>query len=219
MITFLVEEGIRGIIGALFFAFTQRVTPNKIEWVNTYKPEPEDVLFQLHTSEPDIKRVEKALIKYAGLDVIADMNTCLCLNDKKANIIVFNYASAILTSRRRIKDLVYYPDVYEFFEGIDKVNEEIERTCSFIRLTPNLNGLHFAEFCPVNDLTKPVARSLATKYQKTPFVLHDIRRGKIAISNGRSLYYENCGNNTGFDREKTERYYNELKNKYCIKKA
>ena len=219
MVTFLVEEGLRGIIGALFFAFTQKITPNKIEWFNSYKPLKEDVLFHLRTSEIDLKRVERAIIKYAGLDAIADMNTCLCLNDKKVNIIVFNYASAILSARTNIKDQLCYPDVYEFFEGVNKVNEEIDRTCKFIRLNSTDNGLHFAEFCPNNDLTKPVARKMASKYQKTPFVLHDIRRGKIAISNGKTLYYENCSTSTGFDKDKTEKYYTELKKKYCIKKA
>ena len=218
MDTFLVDEGLRGVISALFFTFTLKRTPKKIEYEKDYVFCPEDTLFTLRTCEKDVKRVENALIKYGGLDILRDMRLCLCYDNNSPYLAVFNYGKAVLTARRNLKNELAYPDVWEFFSRINKVNDEVLITSQQLRFRESRSGTLFAEYCPNNDITRLLLPVFFKQYKNRSFIIHDLRRGNIGISNGKQFYLENSLANCRFNQEQAQKHYKQLSEKYCFNK-
>lgn len=218
MDTFLVDEGLRGVISALYFAFTLKRTPKKIECEKTYIPCPDDLVFTLRTSEQDVKRVERALIKYSGISILNDMKICLCYDNESPYLAVFNYASAVLSARRDLKNELSYPDVWEFYSRLNEVKSEVSKTIKTLAFRNSLSGTLLAEYCPNNDITRLLLPSLFKQYPKKAFILHDLRRGIIGISNGKQLYCESADMNFGFSANTRQKRYNEISLKYSFNK-
>lgn len=218
MNTFLVDEGVRGVLAALFVAYTEKITPNKIECEKDYKPVQDDLPLYLRAAECDIQRVERALVRYAGLQILSDIKACLCFDGNKRYMTAYNYAHAVLESRRDIKQELSYPDVWEFFERVREVKKEAEYFIQSIKFRQNECGVVYAQYCPDNDITKLIMPSLFKQSPSKKFIVHDIRRNFVGICNGRDFYYEKQDSKGGFNFEKAQKYYQSIQEKYSIKK-
>ena len=88
---FIVENGINGLLSALFISFYEKIIPDVVEDVSLYQPRLDAINIKITTNIPNAERVKKALFKYGGDDIIAHLRVCLSSCDNHALTYAFNY--------------------------------------------------------------------------------------------------------------------------------
>ncbi|MBQ9513735.1 MAG: TIGR03915 family putative DNA repair protein [Clostridia bacterium] len=216
MTIFNVKKGIDGILSALFVAFTERIIPDEI----TPKCQP----FQLRLENEiinigeidkhDTDRVKNALFNYAGNSIIRYMNIVLTSDRIDIYTVVFRYAYKILQKRRDISDMLADEDVMEFRYEFNKINFEKHRIEGFLRFNETVNGVLYAPFSPDNNIIELVAPHFLSRLPRQPFIIHDVKRKRIAISDGFHLRYDITDKTAVLNLSKNEKDLLSLWKKY-----
>ena len=190
MNVFIIERSLNGIFSALFISFTKKIRPVKIADGKIYAQEIGDKPIKILIDLSHAKRVESALIKYCGYDVINRMRTCLLCSEERTSLIVFNFAYAILNARKNICTNLSCSEISEFVFTEQKVWAERHQILGFLRFTESESGVIYAQYAPDNDITSIVAPHFLKRLSGIPFIIHDVKRNKIAISDGERLKLE-----------------------------
>lgn len=102
--------------------------------------------------------------------------------------IAFRYfrllAKTKLPVRQRLADL----DVFKAVECIRKVGWEIHKLHGFIRFMETQSGALYAPFSPDNDICDLLAPHFCARLTDFPFVLHDVKRKKATVYDGKTLF-------------------------------
>ena len=59
----------------------------------------------------------------------------------------------------------------------------------FLRFHETVRGVLYAVYSPDNDITELIAPHYLSRLGVQPFIIHDLKRGRIAISDGISIRY------------------------------
>ena len=192
MIIFNVQKGIDGVLSALFVSFTEKIIPDEI----TPKCQPfqlslENQIINIGSIEKDnLKRVKNALFSYAGNNIIRYMNIVLMSERRDIYTLVFRYAYKILQKRENIASMLSDEDVLAFRYEFNKVNFEKHRIEGFLRFSETVNGVLYAHFSPDNNIIELVAPHFLSRLPRQPFLIHDVKRKRIAISDGFHIRYD-----------------------------
>lgn len=85
---------------------------------------------------------------------------------------------------KRLADL----DVFHAVECMKKVRFEIHRFHGFIRFMETASGALYAPFSPDNDICDLLAPYFRGRFPQFPFVIHDVKRKKAAIYDGKTIF-------------------------------
>ena len=66
----------------------------------------------------------------------------------------------------------------------------------------------YAKYIPDNDITELIAPHFLRRLGNLPFIIHDGKRGKIAISNGKSLEFRHTDLPANFVPSENEKEFN-----------
>ncbi len=214
MIVFTVEKGVNGILCALFYSFTNRINPDKVVCGDKYQTAIYDQIYQITATKADTARVQNALTTYAGKNIISELKKCLCLDTAEAYTTAFNYAKKILLVRAGIKYDYSCPEVWAFTASLQKVEHEIHRMYGFVRFMESENGILYAQIAPDNDIAYLIAPHFLNRLGDCPFIIHDLKRGNIAISNGKALKFARTTQKAMFTPSEQQLYFEQLWKKY-----
>ena len=184
---FTIDNNIYGILSALYFSFTENIIPDLIEDVKTYQPRFDGVIINVPTTQSFSERVKTALFKYAGDDIIYHLKICLMCKENTALIYAFNYAYLILKYRTDVSEMLGEKAVSDFSYTVQKVLHERHVFTGLIRFRESLRGVLYARFSPDNDIVELLAPHFLKRLGKTPFIIHDISRNKLVMSDGNKL--------------------------------
>ena len=187
MKTFIVENGINGILSALFISFSEKIFPDSVEDEKLYQPRLDGVNIKIATNIQNAERVKKALFKYGGDDIIAHLRVCLSSCDSRALTYAFNYGYLTLKQRTDVSKNLSEKFVSDFSYIVQKVLHERHILTGMLRFAESSSGVLYARYSPDNDVTSILAPHFLKRLGHTPFIIHDVKRGKIAISNGRAI--------------------------------
>ncbi len=141
----------------------------------------------VETDESLAERVKNRLLSY-DRDCLRDLDTLLRSGEDGNEQIAFRYfrllAKEKLPVDKRLADL----DVFRAVECMKKVGHEIHKFHGFIRFMETQSGALYAPFSPDNDICDLLAPHFRARLPKFPFVLHDVKRGKAAVYDGKSLF-------------------------------
>ncbi len=119
---------------------------------------------------------------------MSDLDFLLRSGQENNEQIAFRYfrllAKAKLPIGNRLADL----DVFNAVEHIKKVKFEIHRMHGFIRFMESKNGVLYAPFSPDNDICDLLLSHFRARLPNFPFVLHDVKRKKAAVYDGRHSF-------------------------------
>ncbi len=132
-------------------------------------------------------RVENRLLSF-DRDCIRDLDTLLRSGEDMHEQIAFRYFRLLAKEKvpvgKRLADL----DVFRAVECMRKVGHEVHKLHGFIRFMETASGALYAPFSPDNDICDLLAPHFKARLPQYPFVLHDVRRKKAAVYDGRHLF-------------------------------
>ena len=211
---FIVENHIDGILSALYLSFTEKIIPDFIEDVSIFQPRFDGAIINVPTNTLNAERVKTALFKYGGDDIIYQMKICLMSSEHTALLYAFNYAYLTLKYRKDISNMFSNKAVSDFSYTLQKVLHERHILTGMIRFRESINGVLYARFSPDNNIVSLLAPHFLRRLGRIPFILHDVSRNKIAISDGNSIKTDFTNLPANFTPAENETKISELWKKY-----
>ncbi len=211
---FIIDKSVDGILSALYISFTEKLTPDLVVDNMTYQPQLDYLPIEIETNLEHANRVKTALFKYGGCDIIAHLKVCLLSCEKNALLVAFNYAHFMLEKRQDVSNMLAEKKVSSFSFLVQKVLHERHIMLGFLRFRESANGVLYAQFAPDNDIVELLAPHFLRRLSSTPFIIHDGKRNKIAISNGRTIKVQFTDLPANFSPSQNEENFNLLWKKY-----
>ncbi|MBO7149470.1 MAG: TIGR03915 family putative DNA repair protein [Clostridia bacterium] len=211
---FVIEKSIDGILSALYISFTEKLVPDLVIDNISYQPLIDCLPIEIETNIEHANRVKTALFKYGGCDIIAHLKVCLLSCEKDALLVAFNYAYFMLEKRQDVSNMLAEKKVSDFSFLIQKVLHERHIMLGFLRFKESANGVLYAQCAPDNDIVELLAPHFLRRLSSTPFIIHDGKRNKIAISNGRTIKVQFTDLPANFSPSQNEENFNLLWKKY-----
>ncbi|MBO5068014.1 MAG: TIGR03915 family putative DNA repair protein [Clostridia bacterium] len=214
---FIIDNHIDSLLSALFFSFTEKIKPDEVLNKKTYQPRLDAITMEIVTDKKKADRVKTALFKYGGDDVIAHIKVCMLSCDQKALTVAFLYAHFMLEKRKDTSEFLGEKCVSDFSYTVQKVLHERHIVSGFLRFQESSHGVMYAKYAPDNDITALLAPHFLRRLGAIPFIIHDGKRNKIAISNGRSIKIEHTDLPSNFCPSENEEDFMSLWRKYFDK--
>ena len=211
---FVIEKSVDGILSALYVSFTEKLIPDLVVDNMTYQPQIDYLPIEIETNLEHANRVKTALFKYGGNDIIAHIKVCLLSCEKDALLVAFNYAHFMLEKRQDVSNMLAEKKVSSFSFLVQKVLHERHIMLGFLRFKESANGVLYAQCAPDNDIVELLAPHFLRRLSSTPFIIHDGKRNKIAISNGRTIKVQFTDLPANFSPSQNEENFNLLWKKY-----
>lgn len=187
MTIFLTEKTLTGLSSALFYSFTERVIPDSVFEYGTVMQNLTDNHIVIERDAKTARRVNTALTKYAGTQIIDYLKICLLSCDDNAINAAFNYAYFTLLERRNVSEILSDKRVSDFYYIIKKVLNEKHRFTGFIRFKETASGILYAPYSPDNDITELLCPHFVSRLSAVPFIIHDIKRNIAGVSDGKNF--------------------------------
>ncbi len=211
---FVIDNDINGLLSALFISFTEKIYPDSVCDKAIYQPRIDAVCINVITDKVKAERVKKALFAYGGSDVIAHLKVCLSSCSPCAISTAFFYAYYMLEKRCDISEYMNDKRVSDFSYTVQKVLHERHIMTGFLRFMQSSNGIMYAPYEPDNDITSLLAPHFLRRLGATPFVIHDVKRNKVAISNGTTIKILFTNLPANFCPSENEQHFTLLYKKY-----
>jgi probable DNA metabolism protein len=211
---FTIDYSIDGLLSALFISFTEKIIPDKVENVKDFQPRFDAIIINVKTNVTHAERVKAALFKYGGNDVIAHLKVCLMSCDLNALTYAFNYAYYMLKMRDDVSNRLAEKCVSDFSYAVQKVLHERHIVTGFLRFKESANGVLYAQYSPDNDITAILAPHFLRRLGNNPFIIHDLKRNVIAISNGKTIKNTVTNLPPSFTPAQAEKELNDLWRRY-----
>ena len=187
MKTFLIEKDIESLFSALFKSFYDKIIPDKVALKNGYLPILGEEVYSILTDKDLSSRVENALIKYGGFELLNDVKLSLCSSNKNILSIVFNFLYLTFYSKKDISCDLSCSYVCDFNYEVTKVKKEIFRAYSSLKFTKNEDGIIYSAFSPTSDIIEKISPYYVKKLSGLPFIIFDIKRNKSVIYDGKKI--------------------------------
>lgn len=214
MTVFVTEKSMNGLLCALFKSFTEKIIPDNVTDGKLFQPQLGDFLVKITPDEKHAERVKAALIKYGGYPTISTIRACLLSCNDNCMKAAFGFAYKTLSLRTDVSGNLADPLVSEFTFIVRKVTSEIHSMKGFLRFKESVGGVIYADYSPDNDITELLAPHFLQRLSGLPFIIHDVKRGKIAISNGFKLKYDVTDKLACFTPSQNESEFEKLWKKY-----
>jgi probable DNA metabolism protein len=101
--------------------------------------------------------------------------------------IAFRYFRVLAEHKTPVNKRLANPDVFAAVECIKKVGHEIHKLHGFVRFMETANEVLYAPITPDNDVCDLLAPHFKARFPFLPFVIHDVKRQKAAVYNGKIL--------------------------------
>lgn len=181
------EKNTDSLLTAVFIAYKDKLFSVKIEEKGILQPSFDTEFISFTADKTMAERVEKALIGYAGTSVMTDVYLCLLSCEHDCLDTAFNYICRFFDLKQDVSENFADPVVLKFTDTVKKVTNERHRFLGFLRFSENENGILYAPLSPDNDIAELIAPHFLSRLSGIPFVIHDVKRNKAVLSNGKSL--------------------------------
>ncbi len=140
--------------------------------------------------QTDENKAEKAKKRLCSFDknCIRELALLLRSGEEDCEQVAFAYLRYLAQCKRPVRsdlanDAAFTADTY-----LRKVGLEIHRFHGFIRFIETQSGALYAPFSPDNDICDLLVPHFRARLPKFPFVLHDVKRKKAAVYDGKNVF-------------------------------
>ena len=184
MNVFFIENGIDGLLSSIYFSFEKKILPDKVTDGNGYQQELTDSEFYIKTDMEKANKIADSLTRYGGYDVIRRIKSCMLSCEPNAFLYAFRFAYKTLYYKKDLSGALSDKTVSDFAFTEQKVWTEAHRIKGFLRFAESHGGVIYARYSPDNDVTELIAPHFLKRLSGLSFVIHDIKRNKVAVSDG-----------------------------------
>ena len=172
----------------MYISFTEKIIPDKI--IDRNIPRKSFIgITLISTDHQHAERVGKALVGYSGQQIIDKLCNCLLSDDERALDVSFFVAYNTLLTRSDFYKRTEIAKVMQFLYIEDKIVREKNLIIKTLEFSESDGGILYAHYSPNGNISTLIAPYFYKKYQRLPFVLHDIKRGRIIASNGYTMHF------------------------------
>lgn len=139
---------------------------------------------EVATDREKSARVKKRLLQYDRRSA-DDIGLILRRDSPHKEMVALRYLRRIVQERAPVRDRRADPDVSAALDERSKVTLETHRFTGFLRFMEGANGVWYAPFSPDNDILELLLPHFLRRLGAQPFVIHDVRRRKAALWNGK----------------------------------
>lgn len=140
--------------------------------------------------QTDEARAEKAKNRLLGFDraCMQDLELLLRSGKEDREQVAFGYFRVLAREKRPVSKRLAEQAVFTAIEYIKKLRLEIHHFHGFIRFMETESGALYAPFSPDNDICELLVPHFRARLPQFPFVLHDIKRKKAAVYDGKNAF-------------------------------
>ncbi len=142
-------------------------------------------LVEVQADAERCKRVRRFLQKYDAR-ILGELSLLLRRGCDTKEMSALGYLRLVVRRRAPARDMLSHPAVLEAVSEIKKVTQEAHRFKGFLRFMQGANGVWYAPFSPDNDILTLLAPHFMRRFSCQPFVIHDVKRQKALLFNGKS---------------------------------
>ncbi len=138
----------------------------------------------------DKRRAEKAKKRLLELDKdsMSDLDTLLRSGEEDRDTVALNYFKFLAKAGKPVRGMLAEDAVAAADACIRRVNFEVHRMHGFLRFMECESGALYAPCAPDADIVDLLARHFLVRLKGYPFVIHDTKRQKAAVSDGTKLF-------------------------------
>ena len=184
---FVIEKSIESMFSAIFKSFYDKVIPDVVVDNQSIVTKLGDETFFVLNNKNLSDRVENALIKYGGFEILNDLKLAFCSSNKDILTIIFNYLYLLFYSKKDISKDTSSPFVCEFNYEVAKVKKEVFRAYANLKFQKNQDGIIYSVFSPTHDIIEVISPFFIKKLSGLPFIIQDKKRNKTIISDGKTI--------------------------------
>lgn len=144
------------------------------------------------TDNEKVARVRAKLDKldrFAAGDIDLALRSCDSLKEQTA----FEYIKLLVNRGRPVRRMLSEPTVIEMTAIIERVTGELHKMKGFLRFMETANGALYAPYSPDNDITDLIAPHFKARMGEQKFVIHDTKRKKAALCDGKTWFMAEVG--------------------------
>ena len=140
--------------------------------------------------QTDKEKARKAKQRLLSFDrqAVQDLDILLRCGERDNEQVAFAYLKTLAKLKRPVRERLANLDVFRAVEYVKKVRYEVHRFHGFIRFMECESGALYAPFAPDNDICDLLAPHFRARLPAFPFVLHDVKRKKAAVYDGKRIF-------------------------------
>lgn len=191
MNVFIYDGSVVGLLSCVFFSYSNKIKPDFI-YTDAVQYSTFDITYDIASDEIKAERVERKLKKICGNGITKTIADALRYKDDCKHKIVFDYVCEIIDTNSSLRENFINAKSRDFIFMLDKIYFEVHRFTGFIRFMETVEGILYAPFEPDNDIVDLLLPHFAARYGEIPFILHDVKRNKVSMSNGKQRKTVRC---------------------------
>ena len=186
-----IDGSLDSVFCALFIAFTNKLSHAKLSCGN-HQLSLTDTTIRVTTDRAQAERISRALVRYGGNRLLFECETAMRSGDENKYEVIFRYLHRVLLQRSSLKNMLALAEVIDFERLLKRIWCEVHRFHGFIRFSRSVCGTYYAPFSPDHDVTELLLPHFSSRYPSMPFAIHDVKRGKIGVWNGKDYAVFDC---------------------------
>lgn len=210
MNVYFINNDLNGLLSSIYYSFENKILPDKITDGNGYQQELSDNEIYIQTDSKKAEKIADALIRYGGYDVPGKIKACILSCDTNALLYAFRFAYKTIYYKKDLSGALNDKTVSDFIYTEQKVWTEAHRMKGFLRFSESHGGVIYARYSPDNDITELIAPHFIKRLSGLPFVIHDVKRNKVAVSDGYNMLFDKINLPANFIPSKRESAFSEL---------
>jgi probable DNA metabolism protein len=179
---FITDGTLPCLYTAIFYAITEK------ECVITSNANLQLTLDSLvvHVTE-EADKAERVYKKITKLDSYAtnDIELVWRAQCAQKEQLIFEYVKLLVRANASVRDCLADKQVFDFLAVRNKVTGELHNMKGFLRFIEMESGAFYAPYSPDHDITDLLVPHFMTRFKQQKFVIHDVKRKKAAIYNGK----------------------------------
>lgn len=194
MIYFITRDDEIGLYSAIFLSYEKKVVPDGVIF-GSEQISFTDTAIQVERNAEKADRVKKCLLTCRTKRAVSDIAVALKCGEQDKLTFIFYYAKLVIDNKNLdISGNFANFYVLNFNDAIRRVFNEVHRFKGFLRFAESTQGFLYAHFTPDNDITEYLVPHFFARLNKTPFIIHDVKRNRVGISDGKRYKTFDAGN-------------------------
>lgn len=150
-----------------------------------FQPSLGDTVLCVRTNEEKAERVAR---KIRSLDerALYEIERILRSNKEDREQIAFEYIRVLVQEKRPVRGMLLKAEIRRAIDELNKVTKEVHHMKGFLRFQETQDGVFYAPFSPDHDIVDLLVPHFSARFSGTPFILHDVKRKKAAVSDGKN---------------------------------
>lgn len=183
----IIEDNLVGMLSAIYhFYYTYRDIDLITSEKNAYNLT--DEFIEIESDVYLAQKVRNGIIKKIGHKGYKQISNAYLSSDKNKEQKIFNYLKKVFEYGCTVCTMYHESDIIAFNDMLRKVMNETHRMTGFIRFQEMDNGIYYSYFGTDNDVIELLIPHFISRFNDQQFVLHDIKRHKMAYYNGKRCF-------------------------------